>query len=268
MIPVSDYNKIENQSIELKENEALLYTFRGEPIKDQTVGINGKTLTIKDQIDQFNFDGIYSAMAMDSYFFIVKDEEVALNLYPAEEINDKNPKLSGYYGIDVEGTAENQVALTNSLTKALKDAKIDGYAEGREESRESFYSVYGGLFFLGIFLGALFLMATVLIMYYKQISEGYDDKERYEIMQKVGLSKEEIKQSIKSQVLIVFFLPLVTAVIHIAFAFKVITKLLNILNLTNIGLFTLCTAGSILIFAAFYALIYALTAREYYKIVS
>jgi len=111
-------------------------------------------------------------------------------------------------------------------------------------------------------------MATVLIMYYKQVSEGYDDKQRFEIMQKVGLSKEEVKKSIKSQVLMVFFLPLLMAIIHIAFAFKVITKLLAVLNLTNVTLFALCTVGTILVFAVFYGIVYSLTARVYYKLVS
>ena len=145
-----------------------------------------------------------------------------------------------------------------ALTHAIKNRternrnRMDP-VEGAEESKESFYALYGGLFFLGIFLGALFIMATVLIIYYKQISEGFDDKHRFEIMQKVGLSKSEVKKSIRSQVLMVFFLPLLTAVIHIAFAFKVITKLLALLNLTNETLFILTTGGTILIFAIFYA---------------
>ncbi|EGW38747.1 FtsX-like permease family protein, partial [Desulfosporosinus sp. OT] len=135
-------------------------------------------------------------------------------------------------------------------------------------AKASFFAIYGGLFFLGIFLGALFIMATVLIIYYKQVSEGYDDKARFEIMQKVGMSREEVKGSIRSQVLTVFFLPLVTAGIHIAFAFPIITKLLAVLNLTNVGLFAWCTVGTILVFALFYALVYGLTAKVYYRIVS
>lgn len=111
-------------------------------------------------------------------------------------------------------------------------------------------------------------MATVLIIYYKQVAEGYDDKERFEIMQKVGMSKDEVKAAIKSQVLTVFFLPLITAIIHIAFAFKVIVKLLAVLNLTNVPLFALCTVITIIIFALCYTIIYAMTARTYYKIVS
>ena len=112
-----------------------------------------------------------------------------------------------------------------------------------EISRDSMMSLYGGLFFIGITLGLLFLVATVLIIYYKQISEGYDDKQRYVIMQNVGMSKKEVKKSIHSQVLTVFFLPLVTAVIHICFGFKVITKLLKLLNLSNVTLFFWCTVA-------------------------
>ena len=110
-------------------------------------------------------------------------------------------------------------------------------------------------------------MATVLIIYYKQISEGYDDKERFNIMQKVGLSKAEIKKSINRQILMVFFLPLVFAVIHIAFAFPMITKLLATLNLINVPLLRLCTVVTILVFAVIYTVVYFLTARVYLKIV-
>ena len=135
------------------------------------------------------------------------------------------------------------------------------------EKRE-FYGLYGGLLFIGIYLGAMFLMATVLIIYYKQISEGYDDRERYQIMQKVGMSKREVRSSIRSQVLIVFFLPLLAAVIHIAVAFGVITKLLAVLNLVNVPLFLVCTVVTVAAFAVFYGVVFSLTAREYYKIVN
>ena len=122
--------------------------------------------------------------------------------------------------------------------------------------------------FIGIFLGVLFIMATVLIIYYKQVSEGYDDKQRFEIMQKVGMSRQEIKRSIHSQVLTVFFLPLAVAGIHIAAAFPLITKLLAILNLLNVQLYMICTVVCFLVFVVMYLLIYLLTAKTYYKIVS
>ena len=126
---------------------------------------------------------------------------------------------------------------------------FDGYIESRSHYRHDFFALYGGLFFLGIFLGILFMMATVLIIYYKQISEGYEDKERFEIMQKVGLSRREVKKTIHSQVMSVFFLPLVTAIIHIAFAFPVISRLLMVLGLTNTQLFIFCTLGCAVIFS-------------------
>lgn len=135
-------------------------------------------------------------------------------------------------------------------------------------SRSSFYELYGGLFFIGIYLGSMFIMATVLIIYYKQISEGYDDRERYQIMQKVGMSKKEVKRSIRSQVLSVFFLPLVVAAIHVAVAFKVMTKILGVLNLTNVSLFAVCTIITIAVFAVFYIIVYSITAKEYYRIVN
>ncbi|MBB6446905.1 FtsX-like permease family protein [Bacillus benzoevorans] len=268
LIPLAEFNQLENLTTDLDDNEVLLYTFRGDPVHN-TITIAGREFHIKEQLKDLTINGDASAMMTDGYFVVVKDEVTIKALYPAEELDYLEWKdLSFFYGFDAEGSAANEIALTKALSLKLDEASIDGHAEGKEESRESFYSIYGGLFFLGLFLGALFIMATVLIMYYKQISEGYDDKERFAIMQKVGLSKKEIKTSIKSQVLIVFFLPLVTAVIHIAFAFKVITKLLALLNLTNMNLFVLCTAATILIFAVFYALVYILTSREYYKIVS
>ncbi len=131
-----------------------------------------------------------------------------------------------------------------------------------------FISVCSGILFCGIFLGLLFIMATVLIMYYKQISEGFDDAERYHIMKQVGLSNEEVKKSIRSQILIVFFLPLVAAAIHMAFFFKALTRIMALVGLTNTLLFALCTIGMILIFGVFYTIVYILTSRSYYRIVS
>ena len=117
----------------------------------------------------------------------------------------------------------------------------------RPAQESEFYSMYGGLLFLGSFLGALFLMATVLIIYYKQISEGYEDKARFAIMEKVGMSQQQIRSAIRSQVRAVFFLPLLGAVIHLLAAFKMITKLMSALNLTNVSLFALCCLGTVVV---------------------
>ena len=145
---------------------------------------------------------------------------------------------------------------------------ISTVTEARAEAKSSFISLYGGLFFIGVFLGVLFVMATVLIIYYKQISEGYDDRERFSIMQKVGMSRDEVKSAIHSQVVTVFFLPLIVAGIHVTAAFPLISKLLVLMQLTNTKLFIACTGACFLVFAVMYVFVYNLTARTYYRIVS
>lgn len=137
----------------------------------------------------------------------------------------------------------------------------------RAESSDELYGMYGGFFFIGLLLGFLFLMATALIIYYKQVSEGYEDAEGFKIMQQVGMSESEVKSSVHSQILTVFFLPIVTAAVHICFAFPMITKLFKLFYMTNIALFAWCVLGALLMFAAIYAAIYALTAKAYYRIV-
>lgn len=127
--------------------------------------------------------------------------------------------------------------------------------------------MYGAVLFFGIFVGLLFLMATVMIIYYKQISEGYDDRKRFQIMQKVGMSKREVRQCIRSQVLTVFFLPLVTAVIHTVVAFPFVLKIMRMLNFSNETMFMAATGITIVVFAVVYVLVYAVTARSYYRIV-
>lgn len=267
-ITVDDYNKMENKSVSLSSGEALLYTLRGE-IPGDTLSFNGFELSIKERLTSLNTEGKMSAMLMNSYYIVVDDISTIKQVYNALDSKKGDMgELSYYYGFDISGGQDVQISLTTALQKAIKETDVKGYAEGAESSRDSFLSLYGGLFFLGIFLGLLFIMATVLIIYYKQIAEGYDDKERFKIMQKVGMSHGEVKKSIHSQVLTVFFLPLVTAVIHLAFAFKVITKLLSIFNLTNIPLFAICTVITIFAFTVLYAIVYALTAKTYYKIVS
>ena len=137
----------------------------------------------------------------------------------------------------------------------------------REEHYSSFYTLNGGLLFLGIFLGFIFLVGAGMIIYYKQMSEGYEDKDRFEIMQKVGMSRKEVKSAIRRQILMVFFLPLLMAVLHIIMAFPMISRLLGLLGMMNTELYILCTAGTIVVFAVIYAAIYMCTAKSYYKIV-
>ena len=131
----------------------------------------------------------------------------------------------------------------------------------------NFNIMFGSVLFIAIFFVGLFLLTTVLIIYYKQVSEGYDDRDRFVILQKVGMSQKEVRRTIQKQVLMVFFLPLGMAALHMAFAFPALCRILRGFMMTNIGLFALCTVGTLAAFAALYGLVYHLTARTYFKLV-
>ena len=141
------------------------------------------------------------------------------------------------------------------------------YEESRDANREQIYVLYGGLFFIGIFLGTMFLMVTVMIIFYKQISEGYDDKARYEIMEKVGMSNDEVKKSITSQVRMVFFLPIILAACHLVAAFPLLRRLLVMFNLTDVKLIVICMVATLFVFMVIYYIVFKITSRAYYRIV-
>lgn len=284
MIPLSDYNQTEGKNVKLKENEVLLYhrnynrTHKKSdtevPKNKKVIQLNSISYKVVDELDRLAIAKADTTSFIDGWYVVVKDSSIITSylkdIYENGNIYDK---LKEYYGkiqysysFNLNGSRANRAKTEKSIQKQLQKKIANCSIESRELSRESFYELYGGFLFIGIFLGIIFLMATTLIIYYKQISEGYDDRERYQIMQKVGMSKKEVRQSIRSQVLLVFFLPLIMAVIHLAFAFKIITKLLSVLNLTNISLFFMYTVGTVAVFAVIYAIIYSITAKEYYKI--
>ena len=168
---------------------------------------------------------------------------------------------------------ETQLTVERELDfgQGYSAAEVGSWERVNADSKESFtrdyYALNGGFFFLGLFLGFLFIMAAVLIIYYKQVSEGYEDRERYRIMQDVGLERRMVKSSISSQILVVFFAPLLVAAIHVAFDFQLMLHLLAMFGLHEGGTTLLCTAGTFLVFAVIYGLVYLLTARTYYRIV-
>ena len=282
MIPLSDYNQIEGKNVKLNENEILLYhrnhkNSDTENKKDkEVIQLGDRSCTVAAELDSLTIAKADATNTVDGWYVVVKDNSIITSclkdVYESSNIYDG---LKEYYGkiqysysFNLNGSLENRVKTEKRIQEQLQKDSTQCSIESRELSRESFYELYGGFFFIGIFLGIIFLMATTLIIYYKQISEGYDDRERYQIMMKVGMSRQEVKQSIKSQVLLVFFLPLIMAVIHLAFAFRIITKLLSVLNLTNVSLFFMCTVGTVVVFVIIYAVIYIITAREYYKILA
>lgn len=260
-LTVDEYNKIEGKNISLAKNQVLTYGTK-EKLKDKTIVLNGMTYDNKEvSLEEADQD---TQSVYPGYYIVMKNQEEIDKVIG----EDREYVTTAYYqAVDLKGAKADKNAVYKEIqdTLSLDDRSIQ--PEIRELSRDDFYSLYGAFFFLGIFFGILFLMATVLIIYYKQISEGYSDKERFEIMRKVGMSQREVKRAIRSQVLSVFFLPLIVAVIHIAVAFTVITKLLGMLNLTNVPLIFLSTVITVIVFAIFYGIVFGITTKEYYKIV-
>lgn len=268
-IPVEDYNRLTGDNAQLAEGEILLYSNR-DAYEPDTLTVFDRTYRIVGRPDNFLGNGVMEADIVSSRFIVVRDVEeiVELNDLQQQAYGKNASEFRYFYGFDLDIPEEQQRAFYAELKDSLNGQNLLGTLDSRADSRQSFHSLYGGLFFIGIFLGLLFIVATILIIYYKQISEGYDDRERYVIMQKVGMGQAEVKRSIHSQILTVFFLPLITAGVHTAFAFPVISKILALLSMSNTTLFALCTVGCFLVFALLYSLIYALTARAYYRIVS
>lgn len=264
----SEFERFSGQQVDLAENQVLLFDPANTFPEEDTLHIDDKTYEIVPS-DYVMPEASTLAQIYEMYYLVVRDETVVENIL-APSGSDTFPIYS--YDFDVAGGDPEDIA---ALREALGTVDFSGpgveYAallfEDSATSRQDFMNLYGGLFFLGLFLGVLFLLGTALIIYYKQVSEGYDDARRFNIMQKVGMSHKEVKQSIHSQILLVFFLPLVTAVLHLAFAFPMLQKILLVMGLNNFPLILCSTLGCVGVFAVAYLVIYALTARTYYNIV-
>lgn len=265
---LDDYNRIHGTNFKLDKGEVFINSDTTE-FNYENIKFFGIEYSVKEQLDnmQFSTNPVFNGINV-----VISDmEEMTSLISMINEIDNESGEYPIYYEyhFDIEGEFEDKVSFASTLRETL-NASIERVAtvEDRYTSRQSFLSVYGSLFFIGIFLGTLFMVATVLIIYYKQISEGYEDSNRFKILQKVGMSKSEVKKTIRSQTLIVFFLPLVTAIIHIMVAFPLVSKILAILNLTNTKLFLSFTGIVILVFGIVYGIVYRWTARVYYKIVN
>lgn len=277
VLTLDDYNRLMGENEELGKNEIII-SADNDDYKLDTLTIDGlDTMNIvkkdKELIEKDFFD---SSLTMMSVYVIVRDDEAF------EEINKKQAEIyqkdmsncMDYYGFDLGCSGEEQVEIFNEIVDGICKIQNENQnfpsfrSNSREEEKDNFYGLFGGLFTLGIFLSIVFLCAAVLIMYYKQISEGYEDCSRFEIMQKVGMTKKQIKKSINSQVLTVFAAPLILSGVHIAFAFPIISKMLRLFGLFDTGLFIGVTIASFAIFALFYIIVYRITSHSYYSIVS
>ena len=205
-----------------------------------------------------------------SMVLVVPDTQALLGFVQSQENGQYHWR--GQYDFDASDEAVSAMVDDSWAASSAGTGADAGYYDMlgidlRSAAEQEVYGLSGGFLFLGVFLGIVFMMATVLIIYYKQVSEGYEDNARFDIMRKVGLSEREARRAIRSQILTVFFMPILVAAVHIAFDFNLVVQLLRLFSLTNVRLTALCTLGTLLVFCAVYAVVYALTARSYYKIV-
>lgn len=268
-ITLDDYNRTEGTNVSLAPDEVLVFP-SGKQFDHKTIDIASNTFKVKGILDSIKADSNYSANLQNSMFVVVDSMDTLFM------IDDLQKQAYGDNASYIHTSYDFNLSKSEKMSvKEATDALIANYpgdttymmVDTQEGNYEDLLSLYASFLFIGIFLSFLFIMATVLIMYYKQITEGYEDKKRFEIMQKVGLNKREVKKTINSQVLTVFFLPLVVAAIHIVFAFPMIEKMLRLLYLDNTNLYIMTTVICFGVFALVYVLIYFLTSKVYYGIV-
>lgn len=278
LIPLSSYNRSFNVQETLGENEVIIQCVR-RTYEDNTITLNDGTVwTVKKQITDVISSGDAAMSMIPSVFIIADDIETAFETFNAElgEISEEYMcRLELSYAFDADISNKEKIKLGAAIEEAIRDMQISGdgdfysySVDCKEKERADYYGLFGGIFFLGIFLSIIFLAATVLIIYYKQVTEGYEDEARFGIMRKVGMTTKDIRQSINSQMLTVFFLPLITAALHVGFAFPMVQKLLIMFNLRNTMLSIFVTGTAIVVFGIFYAIVYRITSNAYYSIVS
>lgn len=263
----------------ISKGEAVVVLNKKYDKKD--IKIFGKNYKVNKSFEHTEDNDLYMISTLNGLGYIILDNDESV-----QELYDMQEKMLGkganYYTNKIRfdfksGNKKQKAAackkIDNVVKKYFKENKNDKkeissyWVESRQENEQNFYLLYGGLFFLGIFLGTMFLIVTVMIIFYKQITEGYDDRERYQILEKVGMSSREVKDTIKSQIRIVFVLPIFAAAVHVTAAFPMVNRILKMLNLNNEKLFAGCLAATIIVFAVIYYLVFKVTSRAYYKIV-
>ena len=278
LLDQAEYERLTGISANLNDGE--IFAWYPSAVQKDSVTVDETEFTVKKWLDKNPLTCGEDAVS-DNAVLVVTDEdfkkfdEMRTEMYKGVSSAPAGEDLTLHLGLDITGSETDKIDFGTPVMEVVKDLKKNGglsenswITSGiRQQEYESYYADNGSLLFIGIFLGSLFLMGTAMIIYYKQISEGYEDQKRFEIMQKVGLSRREVRSSVRRQILMVFFLPLLMAMLHIAMAFPMIRRMLLLFGMTNTKLFIGCTAGTVLIFAVVYGLIYLMTARSYYHIV-
>ena len=278
LLDQAEYERLTGISANLDDGE--IFAWYPSAVQKDSVTVDETEFTVKKWLDKNPLTCGEDAVS-DNAVLVVTDEdfkkfdEMRTEMYKGVSSAPAGEDLTLHLGLDITGSETDKIDFGTPVMEVVKDLKKNGglsenswITSGiRQQEYESYYADNGSLLFIGIFLGSLFLMGTAMIIYYKQISEGYEDQKRFEIMQKVGLSRREVRSSVRRQILMVFFLPLLMAMLHITMAFPMIRRMLLLFGMTNTKLFIGCTAGTVLIFAVVYGLIYLMTARSYYHIV-
>ena len=278
LLDQAEYERLTGISANLNDGE--IFAWYPSAVQKDSVTVDETEFTVKKWLDKNPLTCGEDAVS-DNAVLVVTDEdfkkfdEMRTEMYKGVSSAPAGEDLTLHLGLDITGSETDKIDFGTPVMETVKDLKKSGgLSENawiisgiRQQEYESYYADNGSLLFIGIFLGSLFLMGTAMIIYYKQISEGYEDQKRFEIMQKVGLSRREVRSSVRRQILMVFFLPLLMAMLHITMAFPMIRRMLLLFGMTNTKLFIGCTAGTVLIFAVVYGLIYLMTARSYYHIV-
>ena len=275
-VPLSDYNKMMGTNLVLNGNEARIGTVRCDYDK-QSFTMGDVTLNVIGALDKMPEMGNANTAIIPTIYFVVRDLDVLTPLEKLADYNgDKMLKTYWYYGYDLGFENEEAVQILKEQKALLGDCdfaqQADGgytyYADCLAAERSDFYSTFGGLFFIGVLLSVLFMAAMVMIIYYKQISEGYEDQAGFAVMRKVGMTKTDIRKSVNAQILTVFFAPLLMAGLHLGFAFTPIWRLLQLFNLHNLPFVIGVSAAAFALFGVFYALVYKATSKAYLHIVS
>ena len=279
VLTAAAYADLTGENVSLRPDEVMVYGTDRSTLEfrwdDRETGEENYPATDFQVVRTFQDSPWFTPQISNQLCLIVADESVLTELYQAQRAaygEDEASLMEWYAYLDLDCSDEEALRLSDDYWEGHPGDYGGGHwlymswtASG--QGRANLYGLAGGFLFLGLFLGFIFLMATVLIIYYKQISEGYEDKRRFEIMQKVGLSREEVRAAIRGQVLMVFFLPILVAAVHIAFDFNMVEKLLTLFYLHDTALTALCTLGTLQVFFLVYGVVYLLTARTYYKIV-
>ena len=262
----SEYKQVTGEQVELEPGQALVFQAKQKNYGYDTIELGNQTYEVKKwNTDKKSYILDEKTQVYETMTVVTRNKE-AKEAYAA--VQGKEPEgYSWEYALDLTGNAGEQIAVGDELETILTESSFNGWLEVREKERNTVYSLYGSLLFLGVFIGALFLMGAVMIIYYKQVSEGFDDRKRFQIMQKVGMSRKEIRQTIQSQVVTVFFLPLAAAVIHTMAAFPFTKRIMALMNFPDSNMFLAATGMTIAAFTVVYLIVYVLTARAYYKIV-